>query len=80
MEAKRQQSQEEMDAAWYLRELMSDECLCGVRDKYPKRSFCYRCYSALPRDLRDGLYRRIGGGYEEAFEEAHKYLTENVWK
>lgn len=62
----------------YIDALMSNECACG-KTKQPKKSFCYRCYKALPRDMQRDLYRRIGNGYEEAFEEAVKYLEVNVW-
>jgi hypothetical protein len=66
------------DWMWYLEQLRSNECLCG-KEKHPKRSFCYRCYTALPFEMRQELYKQMGAGYEEAFEEAAKYLTENVW-
>lgn len=68
----------EKDWAWYIRELKSEQCLCE-RPKKAGKSFCYRCFSALPRDLQQPLYDQIGNGYEEAFEAAHKYLTENIW-
>jgi hypothetical protein len=67
------------DLDWYYNELVGSECLCG-REKKSRYSFCYRCYKALDPELQRRLYRRIGGGYEEAFEEAHKFLTENVWE
>jgi hypothetical protein len=63
---------------WYHKELLSNECACG-KSKQPRRSFCWHDFKSLPRDLQKALYRRIGHGYEEAYEEAHKYLTENVW-
>lgn len=66
------------DWEWYFNELMSKRCACGKR-KYPRRSFCYADYTALPLELRRALWRRIGSGYEEAYEEAHRYLEENVW-
>lgn len=64
--------------AWYLRELMSNECLCG-KEKKPKYSFCYGCYKALPDEMQTLLYALIGQGYEGNFEEAVKWLEENVW-
>ncbi|MDY7035541.1 MAG: hypothetical protein SV375_05180 [Thermodesulfobacteriota bacterium] len=63
---------------WYVDELMSEQCLCE-RPKKRHHSFCYRCYRSLPGDLQRALYNRIGDGYEEAFEEAVKWLEENVW-
>lgn len=61
------------DVKWYLKELRSNECLCGYYKK-PGKSFCYRCYSRLPQDMQRSLYQRIGNGYEEALDEAVKYL------
>lgn len=62
-------------ARFYLYELQSEECQCG-RAKKPGRSFCYKCYSSLPRETQRGLYSRIGAGYEEAYEEAVAWLSE----
>jgi len=70
--------QAEKDLEWYIKELDSEQCLCE-RSKARGKSFCYRCYKALPRDMQRDLYRRIGEGYEEAFEAAVRYLEENVW-
>jgi len=64
------------DKKFYWQELQSDECLCG-RYKKPGRSFCYRCYHELPEDMRRALYQRIGNGYEEALDDAVKYLGLN---
>ena len=72
------ESTKKKDQLWYRRELQSNECLCG-REKRPNHSFCYPCYTALPGDMREALYHRIGGGYEEAFEEAHTWLEETIW-
>ena len=63
---------------WYFDELISEECLCG-KAKKRQYSFCYSCYRELPGDMQKALYGRIGEGYEEAFEEAVKYLEVNVW-
>lgn len=66
------------DQTWYLRELQSNECLCG-KEKKPKYSFCYACYKALPDEMQTQLYARIGQGYERNFEEAVKWLEQNRW-
>ena len=63
------------DRAWYLKELRSDECFCG-REKDPGKSFCWRCYKRLPRDLQAALYGRIGNGYEGAYDEAAEWMEE----
>lgn len=59
----------------YLAALLSNECHCG-ETKRGNYSLCYGCYSKLPRDLRLRLYRRMGEGYEEAYDEAVKFLEE----
>ena len=64
------------DKKFYWQELQSEECLCGWGKK-PGRSFCYRCYNRLPEHMRRDLYLRIGNGYEEALDEAVKYLGLN---
>lgn len=69
---------QDKDLKWYVEEFLSEECLCG-RPKKPRFSFCYRCYKALPGDIQRRLYRMIGYGYEEAFEEGVKWLEQNVW-
>ncbi len=66
------------DAQFLLKELRSNECACG-KPKKSGNSFCYGCYSSLPEDLQKKLYRRFGDGYEEAYEEAHGWLTTWEW-
>lgn len=63
------------DPMFYVSELRSDECQCGPNKK-PGRSFCYGCYKALPKDIQKGLYRRIYDGYEQAYDEAVKFLSD----
>ena len=60
---------------WYVQELRSDECQCGLFKK-PGFSFCRKCFRALPLDLRRDLYRKIGGGYEEAYDASVEYLMD----
>lgn len=62
----------------YLRDLMSNECLCG-KTKKKGHSFCYEDFKALPQDLKNDLYSRMGDGYEQAYDAAVKWLEENVW-
>jgi len=66
------------DLRWYVAELRSEQCLCE-RPKKAGCSFCYRCYKELPREMQKVLYYMVGFGYEEGFEEAVKWLQENVW-
>ena len=70
--------EEAKDRQWYYRELMSEQCLCE-RPKKARYSFCYRCYKSLPFHLQKELYKGLGAGYEEAFEEAVKFLETEVW-
>jgi len=66
------------DTQFYLKELMSEECACG-KPKKPRYSFCYRCYSELPRTLKNRLYDYVGDGYEQAYDESIEYLEINIW-
>jgi len=66
------------DQAFYIKEFASNECLCG-KPKKRGFSFCYKCYMALPHDLKRGVYQQLGFGYEEAFDEACEYLQSEVW-
>lgn len=62
------------DTKFYIDELRSDECQCG-RTKKPGYSFCYKCYSSLPMDMRNDLYQQMGDGYEEAYDAAVHWLN-----
>ncbi len=62
-----------MDQATALKELQSSKCRCG-KPKKPGKSFCYFCYTQLPKDQRQALYRRLGDGYEEAYGKSIAYL------
>jgi len=44
--------------------------------KRPRNAFCPRCFFTLPQQARADLYRRIGHGYEEAFERAKSILED----
>jgi len=46
---------------------------CG-HAKSPRQALCARDYRRLPREMQKALYRRIGSGYEEAFETAMNQL------
>lgn len=50
-------------------------CVCGEPKKV-MTSHCRKCYYALPPAMRAALYRRFGGGYEEAYEESVSFLQE----
>lgn len=64
----------EKDIRFYVKELRSDECQCGG-GKTRGKSLCYRCYSRLPVEMKKALYRRLGSGYEEAYEAAVRHLS-----
>lgn len=63
----------EKDKRFYVSELESEECQCG-KPKKSGYSFCYGCYSSLPFEMQQALWKRIGQGYEEAYEEAVQFL------
>lgn len=61
--------------AWepYFKELRGTRCRCGMF-KGPGKSFCWLCWKRLPPEFRCALYKRIGEGYERAFDAAAAYL------
>ncbi len=64
------------DKKFIIEEFKSNQCKCGNYKK-PNQSFCYRCYNILPAQMKRNLYKRFTLGYEEAYEEAVIWLTEN---
>ena len=60
--------------AFLVAELAGMNCPCGGR-KQGGRSFCFKCYSRLPRDMRRALFRKIGNGYGQAYQAAYLYLN-----
>jgi len=74
----REQTTADKDRAFYLEMLKSEQCLCE-RGKKPGKAFCYGCYKRLPYRMQEDLYKRVGQGFEEAYEAATKYLQENIW-
>jgi hypothetical protein len=57
-----------------LTELRGSRCRCGV-PKMPGRTFCRKCYYALSEAVRKALYKRMGNGYQEAYEVAVRALA-----
>jgi hypothetical protein len=64
------------DRQFYLDVLKSNECACG-REKPPRYAFCGRCYHSLPGDMMLAIsFLKLGQGFENAYEDAVKYLEE----
>lgn len=59
---------------FYVNQLKSEECLCG-KYKQPGFAFCYGCYKTLPKDHQRALYKKIGTGFEEAYDACAIYLN-----
>jgi CDGSH-type Zn-finger protein len=57
-----------------VHELSGLTCRCG-HSKVAKQGFCHGCYVRLPDTLKSQLYRRIGHGYEEAYDRAVEILV-----
>jgi hypothetical protein len=38
------------------------------------KSFCSKCFVALPKELADALYKKMFAGYEEAYQAACNFL------
>lgn len=49
---------------------------CGDLKK-KHTAFCVGCYSRLPKGMRDGLWKRFGSGFEEAYVEALQWLRDD---
>lgn len=64
------------ETKFYIQELRGEECACGAWKK-SGFAFCFACYHALPFDIRDELWNRMGDGYEEAYDIAIKWLKED---
>jgi hypothetical protein len=63
------------DFKFYHDELNGEECACGAW-KRSMFAFCYTCHRSLPEDMKRELWKRIGDGYEEAYNEAISWLKE----
>ena len=42
--------------------------------KRKRTAFCMGCYGRLPKELRDGLWKRFGSGFEQAYTAALDWL------
>jgi len=65
------------ERAFYVKVLAGEECQCD-RPKNRGKAFCYRCFRELPTAMQRALYRPLGLGFEQAYEEAVKWLQTNV--
>ena len=57
----------------YFNEIRGVECQCG-NFKRSKQTFCRSCYSKLPINMQNDLFKTIGDGYEEAYDQAVTFL------
>lgn len=56
-----------------LRELISEQCMCGGRKK-KHQSFCRKCYFKLPKKTQIALYTAFSDGYAEIYDRAKEEL------
>lgn len=63
------------DYMFYIDVLKSEECQCD-REKRKKFALCFKCYQKLPSYKQSGLWRKIGNGFEEAYDSAVEYLND----
>ena len=56
-----------------IRELMGVKCHCG-EPKQRGFTFCRICYLSLPQGFREELRKKLGEGYEQAYETACRAL------
>ena len=59
------------------RSLASTDCPGCVNTKIAKQSFCRACYSSLPRELKQRLYKPEG--YIETFYEALPLVQQRIF-
>ena len=57
-------------------EFRSRVCPACGGSKTLNNGFCRACYHSLPKILRDGMWKRFGDGYEEAYKAAAKWLAD----
>lgn len=60
-----------------IKELAGAQCRCG-KAKRRATTFCTGCYFSLTQRMQLSLYQKMGAGYEEAYEEAIKYLDAKI--
>jgi hypothetical protein len=48
---------------------------CGGK-KGERKAFCWPCWDRLPAELKPGLYRTFGDGFEAAYEAALAHFKE----
>jgi|GEM_PF-2414849 len=68
-------SQKQKDQLFCLTQLRSRECQCGC-GKQKGMAFCYRCWMKLPPSARQGLYSKVGNGFEAAYDQACRILAD----
>lgn len=61
------------DRQWYIDQFKGEECQCGA-EKRSRMAFCYGCYKALPARYKQALWSRFGEGFEQAYDDAVKWL------
>lgn len=61
-------------------ELKGVVCFACDGAKASMRTFCGACYRSLPPRMRTALYRRLGEGYESAYEEARAFLRGKAFR
>lgn len=59
-------------------QLLGSICKACGGNKAPGMSHCRSCFFTLPRTMQRPLYRRLGHGYEAAYNESLRYLSEHV--
>ena len=62
------------DQRFYVDLLRGRECPSCGHGKNIRQVLCRVCYYSLPTDLRNRLYDKLGDGFEEAVDDALKWL------
>lgn len=67
----------QFDRAAIIRNFFGVICRGCDGKKIPRSGFCASCYHRLPQRLKDNLWRRIGSGFEQAYQESYNFLSEH---
>jgi hypothetical protein len=54
--------------------VIKNEALRWARENAIAMPFCFTCFDELPHDIKKGLYKKPGQGFEAAYEQAIKVL------
>ena len=64
------------DKMFYVNVMKSEKCQCE-NPKKRRYALCFNCWKKLPEYMQKALYRRLGFGFEKAYDKAVRCLNED---